>query len=167
MAVVTQQQQHRNFHPLPVIGHPHAYYEKHIRQAEQLGDVHARASHKVGLHVTDALDPALSWDRKLAHFRHALEKYCVAPAGADAALQAFYQKLGDVVRRYASQEAIRLVRQQHERYTHRLHGGTSRDELADEADLFFPGFVGHGHDCPGWFTPNAWEQIRQIEGQWI
>ena len=159
--------QHR-FHPLPVIGHPHAWYEKHIKQADQLGDVHARASHKVGLYITDALDPKLSWSDKLRHFKHVLEKHCTAPAGADESLQTFYHKLADLVRRYASQEAIRLVRHQHEKYMNRLRqGGATREAIADEADTFFPEFIGHDHDCPAWFTPPAWEQMRQIEAQWI
>lgn len=160
-------QQSHSFHPLPVIGHPKAWYERHVKAAEQHGDVHARASHKVGIHITEALDPAMPWAEKLRHFCHALTHHCVAPPDADESLKAFYHKLGDIVRRYASQEAVRLVRQQHERYFKRLRNGASRDELADEADGFFPAFVGHTHDCPDWYTPEAFNQIRQIESEWI
>ena len=155
------------FHPLPVIGHPAAYYEKHIRLAEQAGDVHARASHKVGAYITAALDPNMPWDDKLRHFCHAQERYGKPPEDADDAIRGFYQKLGDLVRRYAGQEAVKLVRHEHERYLHRLKQGATREELADEADVFFPRFVGHSQDCPQWFTKDAWNQIRAIEAQWI
>ena len=72
-----------SFHPLPVIGHPPAFYERHVKQAEAAGDVHARASHKVGQYVTEAIDPKLPWEQKLKCFRHALKHYSAAPDGAD------------------------------------------------------------------------------------
>src|SRR5688500_3123803 len=96
-------------HPLPVIGHPEPWYEKHIKQAEQSQDPHARASHKVGLHVTRALSPTMPWEEKYRHCHHALKHYGQAPPGADASIRTFYGKLADVVRRYAGQEALKAV----------------------------------------------------------
>jgi hypothetical protein len=156
-----------SFHPLPVIGHPEPWYEKHIKQAEQSQDPHARASHKVGLHVTRALSPTMPWEEKYRHFHHAVKHHCQAPPGADAAIRAFYGKLADVVRRYAGQEALKVVRRQHEQYLRRVQSGVSRDAIADEAELFFPDFVGHGHDAPDWINAESWHQIRAIEAQWI
>src|SRR5215211_2773626 len=86
------------FHPLPVIGHPEAWYQRHIDQAEKSGDVHARASFKVGLHVTAGLEPKMLWDGKMRHFRHALKHYCAPPGDADESVKAFYQKLCDLTR---------------------------------------------------------------------
>ena len=155
------------FHPLPVIGHPEAWYAKQIKQAEDLGDPHARASHKVGLHVTQALDPAMPWREKFRHFRHALKHYGHPPAGADEAIRDFYQKLAGVIRRYAGQEALKVVHREHERYCQQRRSGASRDAIAEEAELFFPEFVGHGHDCPEWISRDAWNHIREMEAEWI
>jgi hypothetical protein len=63
--MATTFQQAGSFHPLPVIGHPATWYEKHIQQADAAGDVHARASHKVGQYVTEGLDPKVPWEHKL------------------------------------------------------------------------------------------------------
>src|SRR5215213_7520794 len=95
-----------SFHPMPVIGHPPAFYERHIRQAEAAGDVHARASHKVGQYVTEAIDPKVAWEHKLKCFKHVLKHHCIAPEGADEPTQAFYKKLRDVVRRHAGTEGL-------------------------------------------------------------
>lgn len=155
------------FHPLPVIGHPQSYYDKHVRLAEQAGDVHARAGHKAGGHITAALDAKLSWDEKLRLFCHALSHHCVAPPDADEVIRAYYQKLADLVRRYVGQEALKLIRHEHEKYLHRLKRGDSPEAVADEADLFFPRFIGHSHDCPHWFTAETWTQIQTFESRWI
>ena len=155
------------FHPLPVIGHPEAWYAKHIAQAEQAGEQHARASYKVGLHVTQALVPGMPWEEKFRHFRHAIKHYCQPPEGAGEAIKVFYAKLAEVVRRYAGQEAVKVVRQQHEQYVRKLKSGVSRDEIANEAELFFPPFIGHGHGPPEWLSPDAWNQIRNIEANWV
>jgi hypothetical protein len=159
--------QPRHFHPLPVIGHPEAFYVKHVRQAEAAGDVHARASHKVGQYVTLALDKQKSWEEKFELFCHALKRYCTAPENADEGLVTFYAKLGETVRRYAGQEAMRLARQEHDRYTLRAKSGESRETLAEEAEIFFPKLLGHCHGCPAWFNKEAWNQIRLLENQWI
>ena len=154
------------FHPLPVIGHPPAWYERHIHQAEAAGDVHARASHKVGQYVTEGLDPKASWDHKIKCFRHALKHHCVAPDGADEHLQAFYKKLADLVRRHASTEALHAAQRFHADATRRLNSGTPRATIEDEADDFFTHMLGHER-TPEWCTKEAADHVAGIRQQWV
>ena len=155
-----------SFHPLPVIGHPPAYYDRHIKLAEQAGDVHARASQKVGQYVTEAIDPKVAWPYKLKCFRHALKHYCVAPEGADEPLRAFYQKLHDLVRRHASTEALHAAQRFHKDATIRLKADpAARGAIEDEADAFFTTLLGHDR-TPDWCTRDAAEQIAKVRQQW-
>ena len=155
-----------HFHPLPVIGHPEAFYLKHIQQAEASGDPHARASHKIGQHVTSALDPKLSWEQKHKRFVHCLHHYCVAPPDADEGIRGFYQKLADLVRRHAGQEALHLARARHGEYQRRLRAGESRDAIENDAELFFPTLLGH-ETRPEWCGSEAWNQISGLRDQWV
>ena len=155
-----------SFHPLPVIGHPPAWYDRHIKQAEQAGDVHARASHKVGQYVTEGIDPKLPWAHKVKCFRHAMKHYCVAPEGADEHLRTFYQKLGDLVRRHASTEAVHAAQKFHAEANKRLQAGTPRATIEDEADDFFLGLLGHER-TPEWCNRECSEQIARIRQQWV
>src|SRR5262245_30249292 len=98
-------QQANRFHPLPVIGHPDAFYTKHIQAAEGAGDVHARESHKVGRYITLAIDPKMDFEEKVRHFRHALKHHCNAPLDSSTDVTHFYEKLSELVRRYGGQEA--------------------------------------------------------------
>ena len=154
------------FHPLPVIGHPPAFYDRHIKLAEQAGDRHARASHKVGQYVTEGIDPKLPWEHKLKCFRHALKHHCVAPEGADEHLVTFYHKLSDLVRRHASTEAIHAAQRFHADATKRLQAGTPRPVIEDEADDFFTGLLGHDR-APDWCTREAADQVSRIRQQWV
>jgi hypothetical protein len=155
-----------NYHPLPVIGHAEAFYVKHIEQAEAAGDKHARASYKVGQHTTAALDPKMPWDQKLKRFVHCLHRYCAAPPDADEVLAMFYQKLGDLVRRHAGQEALLLARKYHEDYHHRLKAGESRETIENEAEVFFFDLLGHG-GRPEWCSKEAWLQITGWRDHWV
>ena len=155
-----------SFHPLPVIGHPPAFYERHIKQAEASGDVHARASHKVGQYVTEAVDPKLPWEHKMKCFRHALKHYCTPPAGADEPLKVFYGKLCELVRRNASNEALHAAQRFHQEATKRVSAGTPRATIEDEADAFFMALLGHER-TPDWCTPDAAERIARIRQQWV
>lgn len=154
------------FHPIPVIGHPESFYLKHAKEAEAAGDRHARASHKVGQYVTTALTPGMAWGEKIHRFLHALDKYCVAPANADESLKAFYRKLGDIVRRYAGQEAVTVARHKHESLLARLNTGETRDILEDEAEFFFFDMLGH-HQCPDWCCKEAYRQIITWRDFWV
>ncbi|HSU66846.1 MAG TPA: hypothetical protein VLJ39_08245 [Tepidisphaeraceae bacterium] len=156
----------RHFHPLPVIGHPEEWYKKHIEQAEAAGESLARCSFKVGQYVTLALQPRRTWEEKAKHFHHALKHHCVPPHDADAETVAFCQKLHAVVVRYASQEALRLARDEHTGYSMRLEMGVTKDVLADEADIFFPRLLGHG-GRPEFLSEEAYQQIKSLRDHWI
>ena len=159
-------QKPRQFHPLPVIGYPETYYAKHIEQADAAGDTMAHMAHKVGQYVTLALDPKRPWEEKTRYFKHTIKHHCVAPPDADEETRAFYQKLRDLVCRYASQEARRSARQEHDSYSMRLEMGVPRDTLVEEAEVFFPKLLGHG-PCPEYMTPEAHEEIRALRDKWI
>jgi hypothetical protein len=155
-----------HFHPLPVIGHAEAFYSKHIQQAEAAGDHHARSSHKVGQHVTSALDPNMCWEQKLKRFTHCLNRYCVAPPDANESVQVFYRKLGDLVRRHAGQEAVHLVRARHGEYQRRLHAGESREAIENDAEMFFPSLLGHCGQ-PEWCGTESWAQLCGLRNHWL
>lgn len=154
------------FHPLPVIGHPEAWYVKHIEIADASSDRLTRASFKVGQYVTLALDPKRSWEEKVKFFRHALKHHCTAAETADPETVGFCQKLKALVLRYASQEARRAAHQEHDGYSMRLDMGVGREALAEEAEVFFPNILGHG-PCPDYLTPEAFKEICTLRDRWI
>jgi hypothetical protein len=156
-----------NFHPLPVIGHAEAFYLKHIEQAEAAGDKHAKAGHKVGQYVTAALNPKMALEDKMKRFFHCLDKYCVAPPTADESLRNFYQKLGDLVRRHAGQEALAAARKRHEEFTRRAKANEDRGAIEDDAEKFFFDLLGHGHGCPNWCSHEAYNVIITWRDQWV
>jgi hypothetical protein len=155
-----------SFHPLPVIGHAPAWYERHIKQAEASGDVHARAAHKVGQYVTEGIDPKLPWEHKLKCFKHALKHHCHAPAGSDETLVVFYGKLSELVRRNAGNEALHQAQRFHQDALVRVNAGTPRAEIEDEADTFFASLLGHERQ-PEWCTKDHADQIARILQQWV
>lgn len=154
------------FHPMPVIGYPASFYDKHVKQAEAAGDRHAKAAHKVGQYVTAALDPQMSWDEKLRRYCHALERYCKPPENADEGLTSFYHKLGDVVRRHAGQEAMHSARQHHQEYLKRLKAGEPREAIEEDAEAYFFDLLGHAQ-CPNWCSRDAWNQITEWRDYWV
>ena len=159
-------QKTHQFHPLPVIGHPEAWYTKHIEQADAAGDSLARCSYKVGQYVTLALDPKRTWEEKVKFFRHCLKHHCTPQAEADAETLAFCQKLRALVQRYASQEARKLAHVEHDGYSMRLEFGVPKETLADEAEVFFPRLLAHG-TCPEYLTPEAYSEICRLRDRWI
>ena len=164
---MTTAQRSGSFHPLPVIGHPEAFYIRHAKEAETTGNTHARASHKVGQYITLGLSPDKPWDQRLAAFRHALKHYCSLPPDGDEALKGFYQKLCDLTKRHCGHEALKLARQKNDEFNIRLAAGTARDELVEEAETFFPALLGHTHGCPEWLSAEHYQQIRAIEDRWV
>ena len=156
-----------SFHPLPLIGHAPEFYARHVKAAEAAGDVHARAAHKVGQYVSEAIDPKVGWAHKLKCFRHAIKHYCAAPPGADEPLRAFYRKLHDLVCRHAGQEALRAAQQFHRDTTLRLQlDPAARPALEDEADAFFTALLGHDRH-PDWCAHEVADQIARIREQWV
>lgn len=149
-----------HFHPLPVVGHPDAFYVKQILAAESAGDVHAREAAKVGRYLTFAVDPGMSWEEKLRHFLHALKRHSIAPPGATPEVALFYQRLAELVRRHASQEAMRFVA--HETEPQRLRGQIDSPEaLRDRAGELRHRLFGDAGECPRWMTSEAWERINR------
>jgi hypothetical protein len=163
MAIAQKSQQ---FRPLPVIGYPESYYAKHIKQADEIGDIIAHNAHKVGQYVTLGLEQKRSWEEKAKFFRHTLKHHCATPAGADADTQAFYKKLHDLVIRYASQEVRRLARQEHDGYNMRLEMGVAKDALSEEAEVFFPQLLGHG-ECPEFLSPEVFKELKAMRDRWV
>lgn len=159
-------QKTHQFRPLPVIGHPEAWYKKHIDQADAAGDRLAHCSGKVGQYVTLALDPKRPWEEKVKYFRHCLKHHCVVPAEADPETIAFCQKLTALVLRYASQEARKLAHVEHDGYSMRMDFGVPKETLAEEAEIFFPKVLGHG-TCPDYLTQEAFNEICALRDRWI
>ncbi|HEY2586297.1 MAG TPA: hypothetical protein VGI81_11090 [Tepidisphaeraceae bacterium] len=156
----------RTFHPLPVIGHPEAWYTKHIEQADAAGDHLAHCAYKVGQYVTLALDPKRPWEEKVKYFRHCLKRHCTPAGEADPDTLAFCDKLRALVLRYGSQEARKMARHEHDAYAMRLDFGVPKDTLAEEAEVFFPRILGHGA-CPDYLTQEAFQEICVMRDRWI
>ena len=162
----TLQQHTGSFHPMPVIGHPAAWYGRHIEQAEAAGDVHAKASHKVGQYVTEGIDPKSPWDHKVKCFKHAMKHYAVAPPGADEHLKRFYRKLADVIRKYASNEALHEAQRFNLEAQKRVaQGGEARAIVENDADDFYTALLGHER-TPDWCTPDVAERISKLRQFW-
>jgi len=157
----------KQFHPLPVIGYPEAYYAKHIKDADSHGDKVAHEAYKVGQYITLGLDPAKKWPEKFKYFCHALRHHTAAPAGSDEQTKQYFGRLADLVRRHAGHEAVRLARHESDTYNVRKHAGVAVADLEEEAEVFFTDLLGHGHDCPDWCTKEAWDQLTHIRDQWI
>ena len=87
-------QEAKQFHPLPVIGYPEAYYAKHIKDADSHGDKIAHEAYKVGQYITLGLDPAKKWTEKLKYFCHALTAPYRAAAGLRRADQGLFRPPG-------------------------------------------------------------------------
>ena len=157
------------FPPLPAVGQPDAYYAKQAQAADQSGDVHVQHVARVGRYVTAGLDPAKHWADKRSCFCHALQYHCRPPhdLADDVPTIEYYRKLADFVRQHASREAVRVAHAAHGTLTRRLQAGEPRAKLEEAAELFFPELVGHCHGAPDWLTPEAYEQIRAIEDQWV
>jgi hypothetical protein len=159
-------QKPQRFHPLPVIGYPETYYAKHIKQADEAGDIMAHNAHKVGQYVTLGIDPKRDWEEKAKYFRHTMKHHTACPADADDDTKLFYEKLRELILRYASQEARRMARQEADGYQMRSEMGVARETLVEEAEVFFPKILGHG-PCPEFFTPEVFAEIKALRDKWV
>jgi hypothetical protein len=152
---------------LPAIGKAESYYTKLAQQAEAAGDPRARAAAKVGQYVTLAVGTNLPWEEKAKYFRHALKRHCTPPAFSEGEESAYYHRLGEFVRQYAGQEALRMASETDDFYAARLAMGQARESIEDEAEAFFGQLIGTGDPCPDIFNRIDWEQIKLIRDQWI
>jgi hypothetical protein len=158
--------QPRTMPDMPEIGRPEIYYAKRVREADKRGDQHAHEAYKVGQYITLALQPHLDWEEKLKYFRHALKRHCAPPPIPDDDIWLFYRNLGDLVRTYAGQEALRMASEADDRFAARLELGGDREAIEDEAALFFSKMI-HEGQCPEWFHEGDWQQLRIIRDQWV
>ena len=83
---------------MPDIGHPESFYAKRCHDADRGGDHNSHEACKVGQYVTLAMDPQLSWEKKLKYFQHALKRHCAPPPYPDDDVWMFYQQLAELVR---------------------------------------------------------------------
>lgn len=157
----------RQLPALPEIGYPESYYAQRVKQADKAGDAHAHEAFKVGQYITLGLDPHATWESKAKYFRHALRRHCVPPRTADALVSMFYQRLADLVRRYAGEESLRLASIQDEVFEARLHNGETRDQIASDGVPFFLRLMGADDDCPGYINEEDWAQLRVLRDQWV
>lgn len=156
----------RQFHPIPVIGHPETWYKKHIEQADAAGDEIAHHAYKVGQYITLALEHHRPWEEKAKYFRHCLKHHTQPPITTDAETIAFFGRLKALVLRYASQDACRVAHREHESYLVRQDMGTTRDDLADEADAFFSALLDTSHSHH-FLSEEAATEIRKLRDRWI
>lgn len=154
---------------LPEIGHPESYYARLIHRADRDNSPHAREAAKVGQYITLAMDPHLEWEQKLRYFKHALRRHCQPPNFASDPVWLFYQSLGELVRRYAGQEALRIASAEDDRFAAatQLGGGATREDISQDAEAFFASLTGFGEDCPEHFNQDDWAQLKMIRNQWI
>jgi hypothetical protein len=152
---------------LPPVGRPESFYAKLAHEADQAGNVHAHEAAKVGQYITLALDEALSWDDKVKYFRHVLRRHCQPPPFPDDDVAAFYDRLAQLVRLHAGQEALRLASREDDLYAARTSMGQDSKQIEDEAEEFFDKLMGRGDQAPEWINPDDWNQLKLIRDQWI
>lgn len=157
----------RKLPPMPLIGLDEHVYAHEARKAEREGDVHRREAAKVGLYITLALDPHISWDTKRKYFAHALHTHCVPPPVPDDETAAFYADLALLVRKYAGQEALRLASREDDFYAARVAMGQTREQIEDDAEEFFMNLLQSTDTRPDIFLEEDWNQLKLVRDQWI
>ena len=162
---MTEQQQ---FPPLPKIGKSDEVYSQEISKAEAENDWHAREALKVARYITLAMHPKLAWDAKLRYFQHALHKHCASPTPGDQ-MNAFYEKLAQMVREYCGAEALRLASQEDDMYAARTALSEDHSTIEEDAEVFFGDLLGTGagEAGPDYFNEVDWAQLKMIRDQWI
>ena len=153
--------------PLPEIGQDEHVYANLARLADERADREARDAAKVGLYVSLAIHRPMSWDQKLRHFRHALEKHCRVSRNSSVRVWNYYHALAHLVREHCGQEALRLASRKDDVYAARVAMGISREEIERGARTFFRELIGEGIDCPEHMLPDDFIMIRMIRDQWI
>ena len=153
--------------PMPEIGLDEHVYAHQARHADECGDRHAREAAKVGLYITLAMRPKMDWNDKLRHFSHALNKHCHVERVADHRLWKFYHSLALLVKQHCGAEALRLASHEDDLYAARLSIGIPREQIENEAKLFFETLIGRGKECPEYMLADDFLMIRMIRDQWI
>ena len=155
----------QEFPQFPELGKEDTYYGKLAHKAEKKGEIHKRAAYKVAQYITLAKDPPLSWPEKLQYFRYALEKHAKPKPPIDDAVWDYYERLKAWIRQECGAEALRVASAEDDFYAERLNNKKEpRFKITSEAAQFFPPLV--PTECPEWFNPDDWEQLRIIQKQW-
>jgi hypothetical protein len=152
---------------LPEVGRPESYYAEQVKLAEQYRNIHAREAYKVGQYVTLGMNRRLDWEKKLRYFHHALRSHCNAPPGANDKLWLFYGQLGDMVRRNAGTEALRLASLEDDYYMGQVRAGVPRQQVMTQAEIFFRKILGDRDEKPDYLNQEDYEQLRILRNQWI
>jgi hypothetical protein len=158
-------QQH-HFPPPPEIGLPESHYAKLAQRAERVGDIFARDAAKVGQYVTLALAANLDWPSKRRYFEHALRRHCLPPPLPDEEVWLFFQKLADLVRQYAGQEALRLASAEDDHFAYLQKAGLPRSAISAKAEVFFNHLIGRDGNRPDCFTEEDWIQLKVVRAEW-
>ena len=152
---------------MPSIGLPESHYAQMAQKADRSGDIFAREAAKVGQYITLALAPGLDWPSKRRYFEYALHRHCCPPPLPDEEIWLYYQRLADLVRQFAGQEALRLASSEDDNLAFLQKHGIARKELAGKAQSFFGGIMGtDGYHRPDMFTEEDWAQLKLIQAQW-
>lgn len=153
----------RAFPDLPTLGEENTHYGKIAHKAEKQRDKYTRAAYKVAQYITLGRE-AEDWPKKLKYFQYALEKHAVPRPPIDDDVWAFYQKLQDWVRRECGAEALRLASKEDDFLAERLKTGEPRFKVVSDAAQFFPHLV--PPECPDYFRPKDYEQLRLLQLHW-
>lgn len=151
---------------MPPVGQHESWYAKRIHFADQEKDSHRHESLKVAQYVSLALDGGLSWPQKQRYFEHALHRHCTPPLSASPSVLTFYEKLRDLVKKHAGEEAIRMASRADDQFAQRIAGGESREDVARAAVPFFQHIVGDTHRTPDWYTFEDWHQLIVLLQAW-
>lgn len=153
----------RVFPDLPRLGEENTYYGKLAHKAEKHEDVYSHSAYKVAQYITLGRE-AEEWPKKLKYFRYALEKHAVPKPPIDDDVWIFYQKLQDWVRRECGEEALRLAGREDEFLAERARMNEARFKLVSDAAKFFRELV--PSECPDWYRPHDYEQLKVIQLHW-
>ncbi len=154
----------RIFPPLPELGEANTHYGKVAHKAEKQGDLDTRAVYKVAQYLTLARNPTLAWPEKLKYFRHALEKHAKPNPPIDEEVWAFYQTVQNWVRSECGAEALRLTSIENQFFSERLAQHEARFRIVSDAAKFFRDIV--PSECPDWFLPEPYAELRAIQLRW-
>jgi len=151
---------------MPEIGHPERYYAQLAIVAESSHDIHARAAAKVGQYITLAIQPRLIWEERLKYFHHALRRHCAPPSMASQEVWIFYQRLANLVRRHAGEEALKVIVVEDDLYAKRKATGQTFLRIRADAASFFYRFI-PTERCPEWFNAEDYAQMKLFRDQWL
>lgn len=151
---------------MPEVGLDPHVYARDARLAKERNDHAAHESAKVGMYLTLAAEPSLRWKDRLRYFRHALDRHCEPPPFATERQWLFYKDLAHLVREHCGRTALKLCSRWDDDLAARLAAGEPREQLADEAGVYFAKFLPDSV-CPDWFLEQDWRDMEIMRDQWV